>query len=191
MTRFEDKLELELEAVVAENAAPAPKRRRFGWKPRIALVGAVAAAATAIAVSGVVQPASPAWAVEKTGDDTVRIKFIELRDPDGLEQALAKLGIRSEIAFVPYGRRCAHKPGQKFDPDGPVDIVPGESEHWDSIELRYRPQRPDQTVVLRLADHRSSSSALVSSLSFYNVIGPVSPCEMLGGTDETTEVEPK
>lgn len=189
MTRFEDKLELELEAVVAENVAPTPVRRRFGWKPRVALVGALAAAATAVAVSGVVQPTNPAWAVEKTGDGTVRIKFNEFENPEGLEKALAELGIRSDLAFLPVGKRCSVNGDGKADPEVPVNVVDdlGPS---DSIELRYVPQRPDQTLVMRFYEGDGVKRA-VTILSFNNVLGPVSPCEVVDGGDPIVKVGPK
>ncbi len=192
MTRFEDKLELELEAVVAENVAPAPKparRRGFGWKPRIALVGAVAAAATAIALSGAVQPTNPAWAVEKTGDGTVRIKFKEFEDPEGLEKALAELGIRSELSFLPVGKRCSVNGDGKADPEQPITVEDDLGQHG-SIELRYVPQRPDQTLVMRFYEGDGVKRA-VTILSFKNVLGRVSPCDVVDGGPPIVTVLPK
>jgi hypothetical protein len=181
MTRFEDRLELELEAVVAENPAPAPARRRFGWKPRMALVGAVATAAAAVAVSGIVQPASPAWAVEKTDEGVVTVTFKEFEDPEGLENALAKVGLRAAIVFVPHGkmRDCEGSAPDETDPATPVTVRPdGERS---TLELHYRPQRSDQTVAIQLwigpaTDHERGHFV---SIRYQNVLGPVARCELV------------
>lgn len=46
------------------NTARVVRRRRFDWKPRLALLRAIARGPT-IALNGVVQPSNPAVAVEK------------------------------------------------------------------------------------------------------------------------------
>lgn len=191
--RFEDKLELELEAIVAENAAPTPTRRRFGWKPRVAVIGAVAAAATAIAVSGLVEPSSPAWAVEKAGDGVVRITINEMKDPEGLEKALAELDIRADITFVPYGKTCKDEVRDKRDPEAPITVDLGRLGHQGNVsvlqadagnvfEIRYRPQRADQTAAILLGEGAArTEGGLWFLVSLRNVLGPVAPCELVDG----------
>ena len=203
MTRFEDRLELELEAVVAENAPGEPARRRpwLGWKPYLALAGLVTVGATAIAVTGMIHPTTPAWAIEKTGEGTVRITFNELEDAAGLEKALTKLGIRSEVSFVPPGHSCAiGTPGYQAGDDEPVVPIYNEGS---AIELRYGPQEADETFVLTVTrqdlDHGTiaivrpssgsktptSEGASVWTIAAANAVGPVTPCELSDGSLKT------
>lgn len=112
---FEQRLLDELKAVVGERGAqqasavegarPTPAWRRA---PRLAL-GAIAVLAVAAAVlvfnSGGDNPPK-AFAVEPQRSGGVTIKIYSLEDAAGLERALKKAGIRSQVTWLPAGMSC-------------------------------------------------------------------------------------
>lgn len=93
-----------VEAQEASTAAPAWRRRA----PRLALGGgvAVAAVATALAVNAGSGNSSKAFAVEPQDGGGVTIKVNSPEDAPGLEAALAEVGIRSQITWLPAGMTC-------------------------------------------------------------------------------------
>lgn len=93
-----------LEAEEASTAAPAWRRRG----PRLAFAGgaAVAALATAIAINAGSGTGSQAFAVETTDGGGMTIRVNSPEDAPGLEAALEKAGIPSQIDWLPAGMTC-------------------------------------------------------------------------------------
>ena len=85
---------------------PASAWRRRG--PRLALGGALALAAVAVAliVSAGGGDSSRAFAVEPQEGGGVTIKVYSLEEADGLEAALADAGIPSQVNWLPAGMIC-------------------------------------------------------------------------------------
>lgn len=118
---FERRLLHELKEVVAErpelSTAPTGRaaRRRFGWKPRLALAavgvaaGVVAAMATPLILDG--DRTNPAFAVTPRDDGKVRVEVNALRnhrDAEDLERALEDAGIPSQVDYIPMGTSCQY-----------------------------------------------------------------------------------
>ncbi|MFN8215669.1 MAG: hypothetical protein U0R71_03645 [Solirubrobacterales bacterium] len=113
---FEERLLTQLRGVVAERAAEADadgasaKGARPAWRraPRLALGGGVALAAVgaALLVSAGSDSTPAAFAVEAQEGGGVKIEIYDLGDPEGVEQALAEAGVRSQVSFLPAGMTC-------------------------------------------------------------------------------------
>jgi hypothetical protein len=112
---FEERLLDELKAVVAERGADRATAiegatHRVFWRraPRIALgTAAVLAAAAAVFVFGSGGGNTPkAFAVEPREGGGVTIEIYSLEDASGLEQALEKAGVRSQVTWLPAGKVC-------------------------------------------------------------------------------------
>jgi hypothetical protein len=115
---FEQRLLARLKAVVAERGAAAaateaagaqvasPSWRRHG--PRLALgaVTAISAVAVALIVSAGGDNPPAAFAVEPQEGGGVTIKVYRLSDASGLEHALEKAGIPSQVTWLPAGMAC-------------------------------------------------------------------------------------
>jgi hypothetical protein len=115
---FEQRLLARLKAVVAERGAAAaateaaeaqvasPSWRRHG--PRLALGAATAVIAVAVAllVSAGGDNPPAAFAVEPQKGGGVTIKVYSLSDASGLERALEKAGIPSQVTWLPAGMAC-------------------------------------------------------------------------------------
>lgn len=108
---FENRLLLELRALVAEAPAGTPavassSRRR---QPRLAvLAGAVAVVAVSAAagiplLSG---GTTPAYAVSRNQDGSVTVEVASLKDAAGLEQKLREAGIPAVVQYLPPGKAC-------------------------------------------------------------------------------------
>jgi len=115
---FEERLLIRLKAEVVERGAVAALGQHYAtstaapaWRrraPRLALGGgvAVAAVATAVAISAGSGNSSKAFAVEPQDGGGVTIKVNSPEDAPGLEAALAEVGIRSHITWLPAGMTC-------------------------------------------------------------------------------------
>ncbi len=102
----------------AAPAAPSPiatpaRRRRHLLGPRRLLALAAAAAAVAAAVlvfnsgdSNTPNAFAKAFTVQRQGGGGVAIKIYSAEDAAGLERALEKAGIRSQVTWLPHGTRC-------------------------------------------------------------------------------------
>ncbi|MBS1842876.1 MAG: hypothetical protein JST53_00530 [Actinobacteria bacterium] len=115
---FESRLLGQLQAIVAargdeasrrEAVAPAP--RPSAWRrraPRLALVGALALAAVAVAliITAGGSKSSTAFAVEPRPGGGVTIKIFSLEDASGVEAALMEAGIRSQVTWLDAGMVC-------------------------------------------------------------------------------------
>ncbi len=102
----------------AAPAAPAPiatpARRRghlLGPRRLLALAGAAAAVAAAVLVfnsgdSNTPNAFAKAFTVQRQSGGGVAIKIYSAEDAAGLERALGKAGIRSQVTWLPHGTRC-------------------------------------------------------------------------------------
>ena len=130
---FEQRLLTRLQGVVAERAAeaaPEAEAQTPAWRrtPRLALGGAVAAAAvaTVLIVSAGGQSTDAAFAVEPQAGGGVNIEIHSLSDPKGLESALEEAGIPADVTYLPAGTICERQyksstlkiPGSKIEPAG-------------------------------------------------------------------------
>jgi hypothetical protein len=114
---FEQRLLAQLKHEVAERAvaeqAPAveaPAPARVGWRPPRLAIGAVAAVASAAVVFAIgagSDSGSQAFAVEPTANGGVAISVYSAEDAKGLEGALAKAGIRSDVTWLDAGLECS------------------------------------------------------------------------------------
>lgn len=114
-TDFEERLLTRLQGVIAERSAEAaeaeaaladrPPRSRV---PRLAMGGAVAAAAVTagLIVSAGGDNAPAAYAVESQPGGGVSIEIYSLSEADGLETALAEAGVPSQVNYLPAGMTC-------------------------------------------------------------------------------------
>src|SRR5262249_11372958 len=130
---FEERLLTRLQGVVAERAAEQPQEadaqaRTWHRAPRLALGGAVAAAAvaTALIVSAGGESTDAAFAVEPQQGGGLSIEVYSLSDPKGLESVLEEAGIPADITYLPAGTICERHykssslkiPGLSIEPAG-------------------------------------------------------------------------
>ncbi|WP_433531785.1 hypothetical protein ACQPYA_06780 [Micromonospora sp. CA-263727] len=138
--RFEERLLTELKTVVAARhaAAATPTAYRpapwwFGWRARLAALGAaVATAAVALPLAlnithppqasttpGSAQQAmsSVAYTVDVEADGSVTVRINQMRDAEGLERRLAEAGIPAKVDYVPAGKVCTNQPRYTHAPE--------------------------------------------------------------------------
>lgn len=115
-SRFEERLLGELKTVVTQRAAEqelatAPETHAAGPRraPRLAFgAAAVCAAAAAMLVLNTgSSDSSKAFAVEQQDGGGVTISVYSAEDATGLEGALADVGIRSQVTWLPAGMTCS------------------------------------------------------------------------------------
>jgi hypothetical protein len=180
LTAFEEQLLAELKNVVAGRSAPVKSRSRR----RLVLVGAAAAVAlTAAGVSFVAFRSSPAYAVERDPDGSVRVYIHDYRDPEGLQRRLAAFGIRASVNYLPAGMACKEPRAEYVPPDqmprGMVDwSTLGDSEdHY----FKVFPQSigANQTFVYTVQVSHHGGRSQRFSIRLAN--GPVAPCTSVPG----------
>ncbi len=99
-------------AAPAPIATPArPRRHLLGPRRLLALGGAAAAVAAAVLVfnsgaSNTPNAFAKAFTVQRQSGGGVAIKIYSAEDAAGLERALGKAGIRSQVTWLPHGTRC-------------------------------------------------------------------------------------
>jgi hypothetical protein len=188
---FEEHLLAELKSLVAtrtvEGAVPGTGRPARG--PRRRLVLAVGAVITAAVVAAVVDPAllgfsgSPAYAVQRDPDGSIRISVYDYRDPKGLQQRIEAFGIKAAVDYLPGGMTC-QEPRADYVP---ADQVPRAMVDWAPLNSKDRyfkvhPQymRPDQTFVytVQISDHHGDRTQR-AAIRLAN--GPVAPCRPVPG----------
>jgi hypothetical protein len=180
-TTFEDRLLVELRAVVAARPTPdavtsQPVRRI----PRVRLT--VAAGAVAATVAGVLVAVSgdstaPAYAVEKQADGNVTVEIHSLRDAAGLQEKLRAVGIQAVVDYTPIGKMCREPRGHPA-----TGAVGGRhamstavrADHSATFTIPRGDLRSSQTLVIT-----SSVGSSVSSLGVEIVDGPVAPCTLV------------
>lgn len=154
--------------------------RRFGWRPRLAFVaaGALALGAATVAVPVLTDDTSnPAYAVTSSGGD-VEVKVFELRDADGLERRLAEEGIKADVTFHPWGKRCKQP---RYEKAGTSPF----RDHTDTttdVEIAFwidQAAAKGGTVVIEASRHDDADLPLSSWRVPGFTTGPVQPCELI------------
>jgi hypothetical protein len=159
---FEERLLVELRRAIVENRSRLPStpagwtsnaRARLGWRRRIALVGAVAAAlAGALAaglplVDGGTSPKA-AYGVTTNDDGTVSVEIREIRDAEGLQRRLREAGIPAVVRYLPPGRACDEQTFALVRPGSGRGVIET-SEHGSMrFEIDKRSLQPGQTLVI-------------------------------------------
>ncbi|WP_405088523.1 hypothetical protein [Microbispora sp. NBC_01389] len=128
---FEDRLlaELKAEIVAREARTRAPGVRRIPRLRLLAGAGIAVAAATAVAVPLVIGQQTPAYALTRHPDGSISLQINEFRDPDQVERDLAKMGVRTDVTYLPLGKRCA---------DGRAPFVAGDHTSTSKEDLASR-----------------------------------------------------
>jgi hypothetical protein len=180
-TRFEDRLLVELRAVVA--ARPTPEAVTYRSPRRISrtrltlAAGAVAATVAAVLVAASGNSAAPAYAVEKQAGGNVTVEIHSLRDAAGLQEKLRAAGIPAVVDYTPIGKMC-RQPRGRLGSGGPPTNHPTSvgvrADHSATFTIPRGDVRPGQTLVIM-----SSVGSSVSSLGIEIVDGPVAPCTLV------------
>ncbi|GAA3256217.1 hypothetical protein [Nonomuraea helvata] len=213
---FKEHTLMELKAeIVARN-----KARRLRIRRRLLAGGAVAAiaAATAVAVPILTGSETPAYAVTKNTDGTITLKINEFRDPDQVEEDLAKLGVTADVSYVKPGTRCAPNRGdadlgpsfskeelKSKDPEvhkrireALANSANGKTFKLGGGQVRISPQyiKQDQTAVMEFTENADQTSGpekprVLWGFSGYLVTGPVKPCKVIADPSWDKMPDPK
>lgn len=191
-----------VDAVGSNAQDPRPGRGWSGRVPQLALGGAIALAAIAIALifsAGGDNP-SAAFAVEPQEGGGVTIKVYSLEDADGLEQALEDAGIRAQVTWLPPGEFCrephftpsrARLPGGgalgggTISGPGALTISVGSTRSarhrlLANVNLDPAAFRPDQSVVLSGSPKPFGGDPEGGFEARFDVAeGPVEPCKRI------------
>jgi hypothetical protein len=191
LSAFEEHLLTELRHVVAARPAdePASMTRPASRRPRRRLVLAGGAVIVATAAVTVADPslfgmhASPAYAVERDPDGSIRISIYDYRDPKGLQQRIDSFGVTAAVDYLPAGMTCQDSRADFVPPNRMpremVDWAPLSSkDHYFKVHPQYI--KPDQTFVYTVqistnAHHRGQRAAIRLAN------GPVAPCNPVPG----------
>jgi hypothetical protein len=177
---FEERLLTQLKEEITEVAAPALPARRRLVPVLAAAAGLVAVAVGAAAAIGVFS--SPAYAVDREPDGSIRISIREYTDPKGLERKLNGFGVSAVIDYVPSGMRCK-EPRARYAPDEP-DLLSADDTTRSDEQAAWllHPEKigPGQTLVYTvwLYDDGTNSSTVGR---WRLAIGAVAPCELQSG----------
>jgi hypothetical protein len=209
LDRFEERLLAQLREVVAEraaetpartvtaaagsvegsalgSAAPAARRMRL-LRPRRRLVLVLGVALVLAVVAVIAGPAlvglqkSPAYAVVRDPDGSIRIYIRDYRDPKGLERRIESFGVRAAVDYIPQGMKCKEPRGDFV----PLDETPRAMVSWgpfgDSGNYYWKlnPQyiKPDQTFVYVVQVSKDKSGDRTQRAAIRLANGPVAPCE--------------
>jgi hypothetical protein len=188
---FEEHLLAELKNVVATHTVEGavPGAGRATRRPRRRLVLAAAAVMTAAAVTAVIDPtmlglsSSPAYAVQRDPDGSIRISVYDYRDPKGLQQRIEAFGVKAAVDYLPAGMTC-QEPRADYVP---ADQMPREMVDWAPLDSKDRyfkvhPQyiRPNQTFVytVQVSYHHGDRT---QRFAIRLANGPVAPCKPVAG----------
>ena len=109
MSNFEERLLGELRTLVAERPVERGQRSPLWLRPRLVLVGGLAAMLAAAAAAGVFffsAGTQAAYAVTKNADGTVTVEIDSLTDAAGLEAKLQADGVNAVVEYLPAGKMC-------------------------------------------------------------------------------------
>jgi hypothetical protein len=176
---FEEHLLAELKNVVAANAVPVPRPRR-----RLVLAGGalVAVAVAAVAGASVVGlHTSPAYAVERDRDGSIRVSVYDYRDPKGLQRRIESFGVKAAVDYVPVGMTC-REPRADFVPADEmplamVDWAPvGSEDHYFKVFPQYIGAGQTFVYTVQVSAKGHSQRAAIRLAN-----GPVAPCTQVPG----------
>ncbi|MFI6322187.1 hypothetical protein ACIBG8_31950 [Nonomuraea sp. NPDC050556] len=184
--RFEEQILMEMQTeIVARNAR--------GRRRRVLAMGATVAGLAAVAAIGVpllTGTESPAYAVSKGADGTVRVLINEFRDADRLERDLAKVGITADVSYLKPGTRCDFDRGElaggkdsmlqdNYRSSVHAKVMRGRDRGFD-INPEYLGK--GQTLVLEFSENDDQSTGkpkVLYSFSARVVVGKVKPCKVI------------
>jgi hypothetical protein len=192
LTRDEERLLVELKAIVAARAAEAapagatvhaPRRYRRGLVLALAAVAALAAALAVL--PGLLADNHPAFAAEREPDGSIRIQIWEYWNAKGLGARLRSLGVNAVVDVIPNGQRCRQPRAAQQDPASGRVLQAAEPRHDEMGAFILHPEliKPGETFVLEITvtgDPRPGHNASMYSTD-YIAIGPVAPCDPVSG----------
>ncbi|MFI7643855.1 hypothetical protein [Nonomuraea sp. NPDC049400] len=165
--RFEEQLLMDLKA---EIGARADRRRRV--TRRLFAGGAVAAlaAAAAIGVPLLTGTETPAYAVSKNGDGTIRVEIKEFRDADKLEQDLKTAGVTADVTYLKAGTKCRPDRGELVGGAEPTNL-----EEWRK-SAAYNATRPGKNGGVDISpQYIGDGQTLVLEFAENSALGPGQP----------------
>ncbi|MER7506189.1 hypothetical protein AB0L05_35545 [Nonomuraea pusilla] len=177
---FEEQLLMDLKA---EFAARTERRRRTIRRMSVGAAVAGLAAAAAIAVPLVTGTESPAYAVSKKADGTVRVEIREFKDADQLERDLQTAGIRADVTYLKSRKQCEKNRGMSTPPaEGAIRPRDG------GLDINPRLLDKDKTLVLEFAGNDEEVPAAEPPktswvLTTLMIPGKVGPCVVVDRTD--------
>ncbi|MEV0345899.1 hypothetical protein AB0H88_09030 [Nonomuraea sp. NPDC050680] len=171
-------------------------RRRVVTAPRMLVAAGVAAVAAITPL--IVGTGTPAFAVTKSSDGTIRVTVNELRDPAGLEAELGEAGIKADVTFLAPRMRCD---GPRFAGvdgayDGPAVNSPDELRSTVEKSRTFKATRtlsvkeiaifpayikPDETLVLEFRDNQNAEVPWQLGAFLAQAGAPVKPCTPIEG----------
>ncbi|MFF5213192.1 hypothetical protein [Streptosporangium sp. NPDC000396] len=170
-----------LMTMIEQETASAPVRPHRRWLG-LAILGTTVAAALAIGVPALLgQGATPANAVIREPDGSIKIYVRDYKHPEVIERQLRNLDVQADVTFLPTGKQCK-EPRGTYLPDNPALLTTeppaeGEDAYW-----RLHPEqiKPGQTFVYTMWYEEHGDNRMASGL--YRVVtGPVAPCEVVPG----------
>lgn len=177
---FEEQLLMDLKV---EFAARAERRRRTVRRMSVGAAVAGLAAAVAVAVPLVTVAESPAYAVSKKADGTVRVEIREFEDADQLERDLRTAGIRADVTYLKSRKQCEKNRGTGSPPaEGAINPREG------GLDIDPRLLDKDKTLVLEFAGNDEEVAAAEPPktawvLTTMMIHGKVGPCVVVDRTD--------
>ncbi|GAA3685926.1 hypothetical protein GCM10022224_058410 [Nonomuraea antimicrobica] len=173
--------------MIEQETAPArvgPRRRRLG----LAVLGTAVATVLVIGVPVLLgQGATPANAVIREPDGSLKIYVRDYQRPEVIESRLRDLDVRASVTFLPTGKQCK-EPRGTYLPDNPALLTTeppadGEEAYW-----RLHPEqiKPGQTFVYTLWYEERGDNRMASA-SVRVATGAVAPCEVVPGGPVTRE----
>jgi len=167
-----------------ERLGPRRTRGRLAWT---ALAVASVATAVVVVVPGI--GAEPAYSVQEGNSGEIEVEVNRIEDAEGLEAALADVGVTAEITYVPGGGQC-----ERDGLDGVARADRGISLELGSdrfvISLAPGTVRDDETLVVDVSvehlpdepaaeDGLSTSTGTRSWVDARIVQGAVAPCRVV------------
>jgi hypothetical protein len=172
---FEERLLTQLKNVVAARAATPSAARPVSTRRLVLALGAAIALSVAGGAVLFSLRSTPAYAVERDPDGSIRVYIRDYRDPKGLQARIESFGVPAAVDYIPRGTACREPRGDFV----PRDQVPRAMVDWgpfgDESDRYWKlyPQyiRPGQTFVYTVEVARGYQRAMVRLAN-----GPVAPC---------------
>lgn len=165
--------------VIEQQTAAAPVRRR---RRSLVVLGTALTAALVVGFPVLLgQGATPANAVIREPDGSIKIYIRDYRRPEVIERQLRSLGVQADVIFLPTGKQC-REPRGTYLPDNPALLTTdppadGEDGYW-----RLHPEqiKPGQTFVYTMWYEERGDNSMASA-SYRVATGPVAPCDVVPG----------